>query len=1055
MSTDEGPSTGTMHELNAEASTSSTTRLSNLDAPLGPLSSLPASSTGLQEWKILLLCTAVNSFSQRVITYFDFLGLKNVSVQIASNDEAMISACEEWDPDMVVCPFLTRVIPERVFGRWTTLVVHPGPPGDAGPSSLDWVLLGDNGSDADSTSALNTLLNTSSTSWSGERRSHWGTIVFQANEHLDGGAIWAWEQYELPTLGTLTKAQLYQTLHSQGAISALITAMIRVYETTSTLPKDQRVSARPREEWQKLSVTSQLTFQGGSTHERPLIQSKLRKPDFAIHTATDVQRIIYASDSQPGAQLAPLTGDSKTSLFAYGAHLHLDAATVPKELYTCLGYESMDQVPDGRILAHRHGAIFVKTRSTDPEDAAGVWITHGRVPKKAGTPLEPKVPMVQAIESSGHASALQGVQEWSQETFDHVPGTWQEVYVKSIHQGDRLAQCVYWNFYNGAFSTRQCQLLLKACQWAVEPERGNVKALALMGGSYFSNGIALNTIEASAHPGQETWANISAIDDIVEFLVSDTSADRSPFMRHVEPLCERGIVTVACVRSNAAAGGVALAAGCDVVMAGRGVVLNPAYRAMGLHGSEFHSYSYLTRCGESRSAAMLRDMMPQSSTQSRETGLVDIEIGSCTSTSSEIESLCIEQIKTLLQSSSTQPLQCAPWSTFTSDSTPPSIAPSVHISLTDWMCKVKRDKYRHRSFPPLVHFRTEELSQMLLDSFHSIRSKRYHERRYKFIRKVKSDATPSRYIRHRQVEQDEEEREEFDDAPGWTRGEEWSWADLPIPASLATSEKTRVPLYSADDNAPRKASIVVSHVESDTCTAVESSPNLEAEAGTPDKSLLRPIEPMSTPSTENVSFTALSSPGSMNQSLPSDEDDTVRTPSPRQSTFFKKQGRRISSSSQFASMVNTPLSTPAVTPDGPLSGSKSKASGRFKSFSKRLSGAFTLKPPPPSRPSILPPAQTFKTQAVQNGPKLQNVTAATRASMTVVRSPKPTIPGHRATLSTSLPPSSTTTKSTYQSPKIKGAEQCDFPCLYEPTEVKKTTNHAVNEPIIEEVAGQA
>ena len=60
-------------------------------------------------------------------------------------------------------------------------------------------------------------------------------------------------------------------------------------------------------------------------------------------------------------------------------------------------------------------------------------------------------------------------------------------------------------------------------------------------------------------------------------------------MRDVKPLCDRGIVTVACVRGNAAAGGVALAAACDVTIASRGVVLNPAYRAMGLHGSEFHS----------------------------------------------------------------------------------------------------------------------------------------------------------------------------------------------------------------------------------------------------------------------------------------------------------------------------------------------------------------------------------------------------------------------------------------------------------------------------------
>lgn len=60
-------------------------------------------------------------------------------------------------------------------------------------------------------------------------------------------------------------------------------------------------------------------------------------------------------------------------------------------------------------------------------------------------------------------------------------------------------------------------------------------------------------------------------------------------MTGIKSLCERGIVTVACVRANAAAGGTALAAGCDVVVAARGVVLNPAYRAMGLHGSEFHS----------------------------------------------------------------------------------------------------------------------------------------------------------------------------------------------------------------------------------------------------------------------------------------------------------------------------------------------------------------------------------------------------------------------------------------------------------------------------------
>lgn len=73
-------------------------------------------------------------------------------------------------------------------------------------------------------------------------------------------------------------------------------------------------------------------------------------------------------------------------------------------------------------------------------------------------------------------------------------------------------------------------------------------------------------------------------------------------MGSVKPLCERRIVTVACLRGDAAAGGVALAAACDVTIASRGVVLNPSYRAMSLHGSEFHSCAslqYLSGLGRS------------------------------------------------------------------------------------------------------------------------------------------------------------------------------------------------------------------------------------------------------------------------------------------------------------------------------------------------------------------------------------------------------------------------------------------------------------------------
>jgi hypothetical protein len=196
----------------------------------------------------------------------------------------------------------------------------------------------------------------------------------------------------------------------------------------------------PRPAWSRLSISSGKPFLGGATHERPLMQSKSRRPDFAIHTARDVQRIIAAGDSQPGGQLPPLSAACKTNLFAYGAHVHDDPATVPAHLYE--RYGTYNDVPNGTVLAQRDGAIYIKTLQRFGA-GAGVWITHGRLPKKSlKDPLDPKVPMVDAIAKSGHSSVLEHLPTWEQETFAYAPGTWQEVYAKKEDQ----AMAVYWNF---------------------------------------------------------------------------------------------------------------------------------------------------------------------------------------------------------------------------------------------------------------------------------------------------------------------------------------------------------------------------------------------------------------------------------------------------------------------------------------------------------------------------------------------------------------------------------------------------------------------------------
>ena len=206
---------------------------------------------------------------------------------------------------------------------------------------------------------------------------------------------------------------------------------------------------------------------------------------------------------------------------------------------------------------------------------------------------------------------------------------------------------------------------------------------------------------------------------------------------------------------------------------------------------------------------MLRDMLPMSTAEAHAIGLIDIEVAATTSLRHDVQSSCINQIHAILEASSTEIMDgsftCAPWSSYNSVQKGAS-PPRRRMSLVQFMSENKALAYRYRDYPPLLHYRFEELSQMLLDCFHPIRSKRYHERRYRFIRKVKAEKTPYRYAAHVvSAVPESEDTAEFDDAPDWTRGEEWGWVEMETPTSLSTSEKTRIDLWYSPLN-PRKGS---------------------------------------------------------------------------------------------------------------------------------------------------------------------------------------------------------------------------------------------------------
>ena len=97
-------------------------------------------------------------------------------------------------------------------------------------------------------------------------------------------------------------------------------------------------------------------------------------------------------------------------------------------------------------------------------------------------------------------------------------------------------------------STEQCRRLLDAYREAC----GRPTSVLVLGGErdFFSNGIHLNVIEAADDPAAESWANINAIDDLVEavltttdrLVVSALGGQRRGGRGHARPGGRRGVV---------------------------------------------------------------------------------------------------------------------------------------------------------------------------------------------------------------------------------------------------------------------------------------------------------------------------------------------------------------------------------------------------------------------------------------------------------------------------------------------------------------------------------
>lgn len=201
--------------------------------------------------RILLYSSAFNSLTQRAAAELTYAGHDLAVALDLGGGEAgateLRAAVERHRPELVIAPMLTTGIPEDVWSERICLIVHPGPPGDRGPSSLDWAL--------------------------SQKADTWGVTALQAVATMDAGPVWAWEPFDVPE--GISKGALYRGEVTDAAMAALLRAVDRV--ASGQAPSDPPP---------------------GST--RPYYQQHLRAIDWSRDSAASISCALLTADSSPG-----------------------------------------------------------------------------------------------------------------------------------------------------------------------------------------------------------------------------------------------------------------------------------------------------------------------------------------------------------------------------------------------------------------------------------------------------------------------------------------------------------------------------------------------------------------------------------------------------------------------------------------------------------------------------------------------------------------------------------------------------------------------------------
>ncbi len=201
--------------------------------------------------RILLLTHAFNSLTQRLGAELAQRG-HEISIEFDIADSVTEEAVALFRPQLIVAPYLRRAIPESVWSRHVCLIVHPGIPGDRGPSALDWAIQ--------------------------EGVCDWGVTVLQAEAEMDAGPIWASANFPLPLA---KKSSVYRNQVTQAATAAVLQAVQR-FESGDFLAQ---------------ALASLADVRG---RLRPLLKQAQRQLDWQRDDSATVLRKIHAADGFPG-----------------------------------------------------------------------------------------------------------------------------------------------------------------------------------------------------------------------------------------------------------------------------------------------------------------------------------------------------------------------------------------------------------------------------------------------------------------------------------------------------------------------------------------------------------------------------------------------------------------------------------------------------------------------------------------------------------------------------------------------------------------------------------